>query len=86
MSESNLRETEPRSQSREDAKPPKHKLELPSRAMTLSGPKPKIRTSLGGIRSSSAMSVDKDEDEPGRLDPNRNRPISGGSMRIKKSS
>ena len=66
---------------RED-RAPRAKLELPpARSMTLSGPRPKIRSGLGGLRSSSAMSVDREEE------PSRGiRHVGGGSVRIKKSS
>ena len=82
MSESSLREPEPKLVTREE-RTPRAKLELPpARSMTLSGPRPKIRSGLGGLRSLSAMSMDREEDEPNR----GIRHIGGGSVRVKKSS
>ena len=53
VSESSLREQEPKLAPREE-KTPRARLELPpARSMTLSGPKPKIRSALGGLRSKS---------------------------------
>ncbi|KAI6649218.1 CLIP-associating protein 1-like isoform X22 [Oopsacas minuta] len=87
VSETNLREAEPRTPAREE-RTPRHKLDIPpTRAMTISGPKPKLRPGLGGLRSSSAMSVDREEGDEGiKNDSFKLRPITGGSMRIKKNS
>ena len=81
VSEYSLREQESRLVTREE-RTPRAKLELPpARSMTLSGLRPKIRSGLGGLRSSSAMSVDREEE------PSRGiRHVGGGSVRIKKSS